>query len=110
MAVQIAPLDRRSVLAGAGATIVSGLTGAAVAAAADWQAVAPSEAGFADLEVRFDKLLADKRVWNLHGVVVARGGRIALERYFEGVQNSWGKLLGRTQHGPSTVHNLYSVT
>src|SRR5262249_40899968 len=24
--------------------------------------------------------------------------------------NSWGKLLGRMQYGPATVHNLYSVT
>lgn len=75
-----------------------------------WQTVAPDEVGFSDLEARFDKLIADKRVWNLHGVVVARRGRIAFERYFEGEQNSWGKLLSRTQLGPDTLHNLYSVT
>jgi hypothetical protein len=82
MAVQNSVLDRRSILAGAGATLVSGIAGPAGAAAASaWQTVAPSEIGFADLEQRFDRLIAGKRVWNLHGVIVARGGRIVLERY-----------------------------
>jgi CubicO group peptidase (beta-lactamase class C family) len=110
MAVRNSVLDRRSILAGAGATLVSGIAGPGDAAASTWQTVAPSEFGFADLERRFDRLIADKRVWNLHGVIVARGGRIVLERYFEGEQNSWGRLLGRTQHSPGTLHNLYSVT
>jgi CubicO group peptidase (beta-lactamase class C family) len=106
----LTPLDRRSILAGVGATLMGGLTEAAFATGFDWQTVASSEADFADLETRFDRLVADKRVWNLHGVVVARGARIVLERYFEGEQNSWGKLLGRTKLGPITLHNLYSVT
>src|SRR5262245_27733790 len=110
MAVQVPPLHRRSILAGAGATLVTGLTGVAPAAPFKWETVAPSDAGFVDLEARFDKIVADKRVWNLHGVVVARGGRLVLERYFEGEENSWGKLLGRMQYGPATLHNLYSVT
>ena len=110
MVVQVPPLDRRSVLVGAGATLVSGVTGAAPAPPFNWQTVAPSDADFVGLEARFDKIVADKRVWNLHGVIVARAGRLVLERYFEGEQNSWGKLLGRTQFGPGTLNNLYSVT
>lgn len=109
MTSQMSRVDRRAMLAGTGATLVSALTGAS-AAAFEWPTVAPGEAGFADLEARLDRLVANKRVWNLHGVVVARGGRIALERYFEGEQNSWGKRLGRMQHAPGTLHNLYSVT
>lgn len=110
MAFPTLPLARRSVLVGAGATLMSGFSGAFAAAAPDWQTVAPSEANFGDLEARFDKLVADKRVWNLHGVVVARGGHIVLERYFEGEDNSWGKSRGLIQFGPGTLHNLYSVT
>jgi CubicO group peptidase (beta-lactamase class C family) len=110
MALQNSPLARRSVLAGAAASLVSGFSGAPAAAASDWQTIAPSEANFDDLEARFDRLVADKRVWNLDAVIVVRGGRIALERYFEGEQNSWGKSLGRTQFGADTLHNLYSVT
>ena len=90
-------------LVGSAVTLISGLAEAAATTAFDWQTVAPNEADFADLEARFDRLVASKRVWNLHGVVVARGGRIVLERYFEGEQNSWGKLLGRTQLAPDTL-------
>jgi len=49
-----------------------------------WQKAAPAEAGFAsDLAARLDRLIADKRAWGLHGVVVARARHIVLERYFE---------------------------
>jgi len=97
-------------LFGGAAALMSGLTEDAAATAFGWQTIRPNEAGFADLEARIDKLVAYKRVWNLHGVVVARRGRIVLERYFEGEENSWGTLLGRTQFGPDTLHNIYSVT
>src|SRR5215470_7347250 len=110
MAVPMPPLDRRTLLAGASASLVTALARPAASAAMGWQTAKPSEAGFADLEARFDRLVADKRVWNLHGIVVARHGRIVLERYFEGEQNSWGKNLGRTRFSPDTLHNLYSVT
>jgi CubicO group peptidase (beta-lactamase class C family) len=42
--------------------------------------------------------------------LVARGGRIVLERYFEGDDNNWGQSLGVVHFGPDTLHNLYSVT
>jgi len=108
--LQIPPFNRRAILAGTGAALISGPAARGAAPTNDWQTVSPVEANFFDLEARFDKLVVDRRVWNLHGVVVARGGRIVFERYFEGEQNSWGKLLGRTWHGPDTLHNLYSVT
>jgi hypothetical protein len=35
-----------------------------------------SDAGFdSNLDSRLDKLIADKRAWGLHGVLVARGGQ-----------------------------------
>jgi CubicO group peptidase (beta-lactamase class C family) len=77
----------------------------------DWRQIAASEAGFAsDLDSRLDKLVADKRAWGLHGVLVTRRGRIVLERYFEGEDNNWGRSLGVVHFGPDTLHNLYSVT
>jgi CubicO group peptidase (beta-lactamase class C family) len=81
------------------------------AAPFEWQKASPADAGFTpDLEPRLDKLLADKRVWGLHGVLVARGRKIVLERYFEGEDNNWGQALGVVRFGPDTLHNLYSVT
>jgi hypothetical protein len=47
-----------------------------------WLPITPMEAGFApDLEPRLDKAIADKRVWNLHGLVVLSHDRLLLERY-----------------------------
>jgi CubicO group peptidase (beta-lactamase class C family) len=81
------------------------------AAPFDWREVVPSEAGFAsDLDSRLAKLIADKRAWGLHGVLVARAGRIVLERYFDGEDNNWGRPLGVVHFGPDSLHNLYSVT
>ncbi len=81
------------------------------AAPFEWQKASPADAGFTpDLEPRLDKLLADKRVWGLHGVLVARGRKIVLERYFDGEDNNWGQALGIVRFGPGTLHNLYSVT
>jgi len=100
-------LDRRLLLAGAGAALMNRGSHAAPFA---WQNSAPAEAGFAsDLEARLDRLIATRRAWGLHGVLVARGRRIVLERYFEGEENNWG-LLSAVRFGPDTLHNLYSVT
>ena len=56
------------------------------AAEAPWLSISPNEAGFAsDLEARLDEAITQKRVWNLHGVVFLRKGRLVLERYFEGM-------------------------
>ncbi|MBS0248221.1 MAG: serine hydrolase [Proteobacteria bacterium] len=99
-------IDRRTFVAGAAALTAR----AAQAAPFAWQNVAAPDAGFdAGLEARLDKLIAEKRVWNLHGVFVARAGRVVLERYFDGEENNWGKV-SNVRFGPDTLHNLYSVT
>ncbi|WP_316191969.1 MULTISPECIES: serine hydrolase [unclassified Bradyrhizobium] len=106
-------LDRREVIAGATATLAAGDVGLASSAApaGPWQKAAPTDAGLtADLAPRLDRLIADKRVWGLHGVLVVRHRRIALERYFEAEDNNWGQSLGLVRFGPDTLHNLYSAT
>src|SRR5690242_6085922 len=78
-------VSRRHVLAAAGGALMSGSIGESTAATGDWTTAKPSEAGFADdLADRLDKAVADKRIWNVHAVIVVRGGRLVLERYFEG--------------------------
>ena len=102
---------RRQVMLGAAAVVGSAMVRPLAAAPFEWREIAPSEAGFAsDLDSRLLKLVADKRAWGLHGVLIARGGRIVLERYFEGEDNNWGQSLGLVHFGPDTLHNLYSVT
>jgi CubicO group peptidase (beta-lactamase class C family) len=103
-------IERRQLMAGAAAALAAGGTSSFAASAFEWQTSQPSDAGFMpDLEARFDKLIADKRIWNQHGVIVIRGRRVVLERYFAGEENNWGKVstVGFTAR---TLHNLYSVT
>jgi len=104
-------LSRRHVLLGAGAALVTQPAGPLGAAAPDLAAIAPAEAGFApDLEARLDKLIAEKRAWGLHGVVVLRGGRLVLERYFEGDDNARGRRLGKVAFNADTLHDMRSVS
>ena len=78
-------LDRRQTLLGMGAALMASPATSLAAAPFEWPPIAPAEAGFApDLEARLDKPIADKRVWNLHGVVIVRNDRLVLERYFAG--------------------------
>jgi CubicO group peptidase (beta-lactamase class C family) len=103
-------LNRRQLLwtAGAFMTQVSG----AFAETAPWEPVSPEKAGFApDLEAQLDKAIADKRIWNLHGLVVLRSGRLVLERYFEGEDYARGiGAIGRVAFKPDTLHDLRSCS
>jgi CubicO group peptidase (beta-lactamase class C family) len=77
----------------------------------DLPPIAPAEAGFApDLEARLDKLIADRRAWNLHGVVIVRDGRLVLERYLEGEDEARGRGLGKVSFTAATLHDMRSVS
>jgi CubicO group peptidase (beta-lactamase class C family) len=98
-------------LLGAGATLMAQPIGPLSAAAPDLAPIAPQDAGFApDLKARLDKLVADKRAWGLHGVVVVRDGRLVLERYFEAEDNARGRDLGKVVFKPDTLHDMRSVS
>ncbi len=72
---------------------------------------APAAAGFrADLGERFDAGVRSGLLRDLHAVVVARNGRVVLERYLDGDDEAWGRPLGPVAHGPDTLHDLRSVT
>src|SRR3984957_1607570 len=77
----------------------------------DWITATPSEAGFAsDLEDRFEISRQAGILPNLHGVVVARGGRMLFERYFPGPDSSRARPLGVVRFGPDVLHDLRSAT
>jgi CubicO group peptidase (beta-lactamase class C family) len=104
-------LTRRSLLLSAGALLMTKTIPPAAAGLRDWQRASPAEAGFApDLEARLDRLIAEKRAWGLHGVVVVRHGRLVLERYFEAEDNARGRSLGKVAYTPETPHDLRSVS
>ena len=88
------------------------LTGTSPAVAFDWQPISRREAGFAeDIDARLDKAIADKRIWNLHSVVIVRHGRVVFERYFEGEDTARGsRPIGVVSFKPDCLHDLRSVS
>jgi CubicO group peptidase (beta-lactamase class C family) len=47
---------------------------------------------------------------NLHAVVVARDGKLVLERYYAGPDERWGQPLGTVTFGPEIKHDLRSIS
>ena len=79
--------------------------------AEDWPGAALTEAGFApDLGKQLDAGVRDGKFENLHAVLVVRGGKLVLERYYEGEDERWGQPRGRVVFGPDQLHDLRSVT
>ena len=94
-------IDRRALLAGAGAALVAS-NARALAAAPDWPSISPAEAGFVpDFAARLDQFLRTAEAGNIHGVVIVRRGRLVLERYYRGVDQVQAAELS---------HDLRSVT
>jgi len=105
-------ISRREVVLGVGAAAVTQQSRSSSAQTNGWLRITPMEAGFAsDLEPRLDKAIADKRVWNLHGLVVLSHDRLLLERYFEGEDRVRGVgQIGRVTFTPDTMHDLRSCS
>jgi CubicO group peptidase (beta-lactamase class C family) len=103
--------SRRQVLAATGGILLGESIDASSAGTLDWRKSSPTEAGFADdMEARLDKAVAEKRIWNIHSVIVARNGRLVLERYFDGQDDARGKPLGMVSFKPDTLHDLRSAS
>ena len=106
-------VSRRRTLIGLGASImVQKPVFGSAGGTPTWLAVAPEDEDFApDLERRLDQALAEKQVWNLHGLVVIRNERPVLERYFEGEDCARGVgALGHVVFTDSTLHDLRSCS
>jgi CubicO group peptidase (beta-lactamase class C family) len=98
--------SRRNVLIGIGAAMCA-TPGTPFA----WPPITASDAGIApDLGHRVDAAHRKGELPGLHGLVIARRGRLALERYYPGVDATWGRPLGTVVFGPETLHDLRSVT
>ena len=77
----------------------------------DWPRASLTEAGFAaDLGDQIDAGVRDGRFENLHAVLVARDGKLVLERYYEGEDEGRGRPRARVAFGPNTLHDVRSVT
>ena len=90
-------LDRRQVIIGIGATLLmSGINHGAAAGG--------------DIDSLLTPLLRDGKVSGLHTLLAARGGRLIVERYWEGEDWDRGDPLGKVTFGPKVLHDLRSVS
>jgi CubicO group peptidase (beta-lactamase class C family) len=105
-------IDRRQFLLGGVAAIMSTEFTSLSAATDPWLPISPGEAGFApDLEGRLDRAMADKRIWNVHGLIVLRNDRVVLERYFDGNDRERGVGdIGHVAFKPETLHDVRSCS
>jgi len=76
-----------------------------------WVVGKPSEAGLDPAALSAFVSEIEKGVLpNVHAVLIERNGRLVFERYWPGQDESWGRSLGRVDHGLDTQHDLRSVT
>jgi CubicO group peptidase (beta-lactamase class C family) len=102
--------DRRDILGAIGAVLMSQSL-AAAARAAELTLLPPDKSGLTgDLAPLLDKAIAEKRIWNVHGVVVLRTGGLVFERYLEGDDDARGRPLGKVAFNADTLHDLRSVS
>lgn len=77
----------------------------------DFVAADPTAHGFADgFADKLDQAIADGALSSLHGVVILADGKLVLERYLAGNDESWGRPLGRVDFAAETIHDLRSVS
>ncbi|HEY6980062.1 serine hydrolase [Reyranella sp.] len=76
-----------------------------------WTTATPDAVGLdAGKLCDLDKLLDQWPDRNIHAVIVARHSRLVMERYFDGVDESWGQPLGIVRFGPDVKHDVKSVS
>jgi len=64
----------------------------------------------AQLSDGLDELVRAGQVSGLHAVVAVRGGETLVEYYGAGEDFAWGDSLGVVEFGPTTLHDIRSVT
>lgn len=103
-------MDRRTFMAAMGSTLMA-CPATAQAPVREWQRSSLSEAGFKpDTSERIEKAFAAGELKGLHGLVVLRRGKVALEHYFPGADEIWGTDRGVVAFNASEMHDLRSVT
>lgn len=103
-------MDRRAFLAATSAMLLA-RPATAQAQARQWQELSLADAGFRpDAGERIDQAFANGELSGLHGLVVLRHGKIALERYFTGADEIWGDSRGIVAFNADELHDLRSVS
>jgi CubicO group peptidase (beta-lactamase class C family) len=102
---------RRALLAATAGAAALATAAPLHAALLAWQRDDPEGLGVAaDLAARLDEGVKSGELVNLHGVFVVRRGKLAVERYYPGVDQRWGTPLGTVAFDATTLHDLRSVS
>ena len=76
-----------------------------------WVTATPESVGFEARQLcAIGDAVRHGRLWNLHGAVVVRRGRLVFEQYFSGPDERWGSPVGNVTFGPETLHDVRSIT
>lgn len=85
--------------------------GAPAALADGWIIAAQKDVGLDPARLcGLDAFIAQWPQANIHAVVVVRNGKLAMERYFSGVDERWGDKKGSVTFGPEVLHDLRSIS
>lgn len=77
----------------------------------DWITADPTGHGFnSGFVPGLDKAIGDGALPSLHGLVILADGKLVLERYVAGMDESWGRPLGLVNFTADTIHDLRSVS
>nr|GAJ34269.1 beta-lactamase class C and other penicillin binding proteins [Bradyrhizobium sp. DOA9] len=100
--------NRRQILSAIGAaTVALPLR----SASGQQQPTLPSGQFANDVVRRLDQAVAERRVWNIHGLLVLQNGKPIVERYFEGQDRQRGVGdLGTVKFSAETPHDLRSCS
>jgi CubicO group peptidase (beta-lactamase class C family) len=106
-------LDRRKLLVGAAALVGHARLARAVVPY-EWQTTTTEEGFAPGLSARLDQFILSGQARNVHCVIIARRGRLAVERYYEGedqVRIEGGRTrVERVAFNAERSHELRSVT
>jgi hypothetical protein len=75
--------------------------GAPVALNDGWTIASQAEVGLDAARLcELDAFIGQWPNANVHAVVVARNGKLVMERYYTGADENWGRPIGVVQYGP----------
>jgi CubicO group peptidase (beta-lactamase class C family) len=76
-----------------------------------WLLARPESVGLDSAQLcKLDKFIAQWKEANIHAVVVARFGKLVMERYYTGPDERLGTSIGTVAYGPDVKHDLRSIS
>jgi CubicO group peptidase (beta-lactamase class C family) len=85
--------------------------GAPIANGDGWTLARPESVDMDTAQLcKLDKFIGQWKDANIHAVVVARSGKLVMERYYTGADERWGSPIGMVAYAPDVKHDLRSIS